>query len=87
MLLPIRITMVPDASTQQLAHRPMRLVDHHIGTGRTAGSGSATASCRSGWEVLMDKAVEPTVLDSLRQITAANAEGALEVHDLRPALG
>jgi cation diffusion facilitator family transporter len=32
---------------------------------------------------LMDKAVDPTVLDSLRQAIACNAEGALEAHDLR----
>jgi cation diffusion facilitator family transporter len=32
---------------------------------------------------LMDKAVHPTVLDGLRRVIAANAEGALEVHDIR----
>jgi hypothetical protein len=30
MLMPIRVTMVPGASIQQLAYRPMRLVDRHI---------------------------------------------------------
>ena len=32
---------------------------------------------------LMDKAVEPEVLGGIRRIISANAEGALEAHDLR----
>ena len=32
---------------------------------------------------LMDKAVEPEILDGIRRIIASRAEGALEAHDLR----
>lgn len=32
---------------------------------------------------LMDKAVEPEILDGIRRVIASNAEGALEAHDLR----
>jgi divalent metal cation (Fe/Co/Zn/Cd) transporter len=44
----------------------------------------------SGWELirqsvsgLMDAAVDPKQLGELRQIIAANAEGAIEAHDVR----
>jgi len=44
----------------------------------------------SGWELikqsvigLMDVAVEPKVLNHIREIISANAEGAIEAHDIR----
>ena len=44
----------------------------------------------SGWELikqsvigLMDVAVEPKLLHQIREIISANAEGAIEAHDIR----
>ncbi|MFL5288707.1 MAG: cation diffusion facilitator family transporter [Rhodopila sp.] len=38
---------------------------------------------RESVEALMDRAVDPEVLDSIRNVISANATGALEAHDVR----
>jgi cation diffusion facilitator family transporter len=41
------------------------------------------AMVRESVDALMDRAVDPEVLDSIRNVISANATGALEAHDVR----